>query len=87
MQSRGSLLSAFRNGRPCIVFGALAGYERMDRADARNMAELYKLKLAHETMRVAVCGVMEDIMRNVDDGMPPSNSFFFCLRCHDMCCS
>jgi hypothetical protein len=49
----------------------------MDRADARNMAELYKLKLAHETMRVAVCGVMEDIMRNVDDGMPPPNCFFW----------
>jgi NAD(P)H-nitrite reductase large subunit len=43
----------------------------MDRQGAKNMAELYSLKLAHETVRVAVCSTMEDIMRSDDE----------CMRC------
>lgn len=60
-----------------------AGFERMERADAKKAAELYALKLSHETIRVAVCGLMEDIMRNGDEGILSVHSPFLFSRVPD----
>ena len=62
--------------RACDCDCADTGYEDLARRGSTEEAEKYNLKLAHETVRVAVCGVMESIL----DAGDRYTSMCFCVR-------